>query len=97
MKTQMNGVLVDMEEVFLLHFPKEDVLFSKDEQEMRSVQLAKIAAKGKNAHFSSIILFQDIEGMKTVNTTIEGVNANEVILTKGIKIPTQRILNIDFL
>lgn len=93
----MESVKVEMDEVFLLHFPKEDVLFSRQEQEIRAAQLERIAAKSEKEKCTFNILFQDIEGIKTLSTIVKKVNADEIILSKGIKIPTRRILTIDFI
>lgn len=49
---------------------------------------------GNLEHDKVIILFQDIQGLKKVNTTIWGVTDKEIILKKGVIIPIHRIENI---
>lgn len=96
MRIESNVVLIDTEEIVLLHFPKEDVLFSKDEQASRQLQVEKIAEDEHLKMSTFRILFQDIEGLKAVQTGIWALTQKEVILKKGITIPLQRILKIDY-
>ncbi|WP_070138369.1 hypothetical protein [Crocinitomix algicola] len=92
----MQSVKINRDEVFLLHFPKEDVLFSRDEQALRAEQLKQVRLLLNEKNCKTTILFQDIEGVKTIETTVESINEQEVILSKGVKIPTKRILTIEF-
>jgi len=95
MRTETKIVLIDCEEIVLLHFPKEDVLFSKDEQVQRLNEVQEMMKDEAFAEQLFTIVFQDIEGMKMVATKIWALSEKEVILNKGVKIPLQRILKID--
>ncbi len=97
METDKQIIEIQKEDVFLLHFPDDDILFSKDERKKRERQLDKASALGNIEHHKVKILFQDIEGLKQVHTTIWGVTDTEVILKKGVTIPTQRIYKIQFI
>jgi hypothetical protein len=88
------AVLIDKEEIAQLHFPKEDVLFEKEDLDDRCKKLNNALSIGNLEHAKVTILFQDIEGLKKVDTTIWGVTDKEIILKKGVIIPIHRIENI---
>jgi hypothetical protein len=95
MKTNFDtAVLIEKEEISHLHFPKEDVLFEKEDILQRYGKLNNALSIGNLEHDKVIILFQDIQGLKKVNTTIWGVTDKEIILKKGVIIPIHRIENI---
>jgi uncharacterized protein (UPF0248 family) len=96
MKIEPQTALVDTEEIVLLHFPKEDILFSKDEQAARKAIIEEIQSDNKNKTQTFRIIFQDIEGLKAVESRIWALSEKEVILKKGVTIPIQRILKIDY-
>jgi uncharacterized protein (UPF0248 family) len=95
MKTNIeSAVLIDKDEIALLHFPKEDVLFEKDEVITRYSKLNNALSIGNLEHEKVTILFQDNEGLKKVETTIWSVTDFQIILKKGVIIPIHRIVNI---
>jgi hypothetical protein len=87
-------VLIEKEAIAHLHFPKEDILFEKEDIVLRYKKLNDALSIGNLEHDKVIILFQDIQGLKKVNTTIWGVTDREIILKKGVTIPIHRIENI---
>lgn len=89
-----SSVLIDKEAISHLHFPKEDVLFEREDFDKRYQKLNTALSIGNLEHEKVTILFQDIEGLKRVNTTIWGVTDKEIILKKGVIIPIHRIENI---
>jgi len=95
MRTETNIVWIDCKEIVLLHFPKEDVLFSKDEREQRLNEVLEMMNDEALTDRMFRIVFQDIEGLKMVDTKIWALTEKEVILKKGVTIPLQRILKID--
>lgn len=97
MESLYKSLLVQKEEVASLHFPKEDVLFSKEDQEKRKKILEKAIALGNIEHQKVKIMFQDIEGLKRVETTIWGVTSEAIILKKGVTIPIHRITEIELI
>ena len=96
MKIESQTALVDTEEIVLLHFPKEDILFSKDEQLARKAIIEELQSDNTIKTHTFRIIFQDIEGLKAIVSRIWGLSEKEVILKKGVTIPTQRILKIDY-
>ena len=95
MKTKIeSAVLIEKEAITHLHFPKEDVLFEKEDLDLRYEKLNNALSIGNLEHEKVIILFQDIQGLKKVETTIWGVTDKEIILKKGVIIPIHRIENI---
>lgn len=97
MKSAIKTLTVQKEEVASLHFPKEDVLFSKDDKTKRTHTLNKAIALGNLEHEKVKIIFQDIEGLKQVETTIWGVTSEAIILKKGVVIPIHRIVKIELI
>lgn len=88
--------IVEKETISLLHFPKDDVLFSEEDKAQRMKDLDRAITLGNLEHIKVEILFQDIEGLKKVETTIWGVTDKEVILKKGTIIPIRRIVSIKY-
>lgn len=86
--------LVEKELIGQLHFPSDDVLFSKAEQVNRDLNLKRALSLGNIDHAKVKITFQDIEGTKQVETTIWGVTDKEVILKQGRVIPIRRIIDV---
>ena len=97
MKTNLDIVKVEKESIASLHFPKEDVLFAVEDIHSRKQNLDRAIALGNLEHQKVKILFQDIEGLKQVETTIWGYTEKEVILKKGVIIPVKRIVDINIL
>lgn len=97
METVYKSILVQKEDVADLHFPKEDVLFSKDDKIARQKILERAIALGNIDHEKVKIEFQDIEGIKRVETTIWGVTNEVIILKKGVIIPIHRITEIELI
>ena len=90
-------VLIDKEEINLLHFPKEDVLYRTADKIKREEELKKALSLGNLNHFKVKIFFEDIEGAKSVDTTIWGLTTTSVILKKGVTIPISRVNGIEFI
>lgn len=91
------SLLILKEDVASLHFPKEDVLFLKDDQKKREKRLQDAITLGNIEHEKVKIIFQDIEGLKRVETTIWAVTDKAVVLKKGVVIPIHRIVSIELL
>ena len=84
------------ENVSLLTFPKADVLHSELEQSERERRIIRAMKLGNNKKFKVKIIFEDLEGLKKVETTIWGVTEKNIILKQGTLIPKQRIHEIKF-
>lgn len=85
---------VEKEEIKFLHFPKEDVLFAKEDVDTRNRNLQKAISLGNIGHHKVRILFQDIEGNKQVETTIWGLTDKEIILKQGVILPINRVTDV---
>ncbi len=96
-KIKERGTLIEKEEIAFLHFPKEDVLHVSSDKKDRESELKKALSLGNLDHFKVKIYFQDIEGYKSVDTTIWGLTNTNVILKKGVTIPIARINGIEFI
>lgn len=88
--------LIEKEEIANLHFPKEEVLFDRDEINERTKAVKSAMSLGNLEHYKVKIYFQDIEGPKQVETTIWGVTDSEILLKSHIAIPIKRIVNIKY-
>lgn len=87
---------VAKEEISLLKFPKEDILISIEEKKDRQVKLERALKLGNAYHGKVKILFEDNEGLKTVETTIWGVTDKNILLKRDVLVPVNRIKEIKF-
>ena len=88
--------LVAKEEISLLKFPKEDILISNEEKKDRQAKLERALKLGNAYHGKVKILFEDIEGLKAVETTIWGVTDKNILLKRDVLVPVNRIREIKF-
>ena len=88
--------IVQKEIVQFLHFPQEDVLQIRSEKALRQQKLEKATSVGNLNHTKVGIVFEDIHGLKKIETTIWATTKNNIILKKGSTIPIHRIRNIVF-
>ncbi len=88
--------IVAKENVSQLTFPKSDVLFSEIKQDERKRRIVRAMKLGNNKKFKVKIIFEDMESLKKVETTIWGVTEKNIILKQGTLIPIQRIHEIKF-
>jgi len=91
-----NTTIVAKENVSLLTFPKSDVLPSEHKQLERQRRIVKGMKLGNNKKHKVKIIFEDLESLKKVETTIWGVTEKNIILKKGVLIPIHRIHEIKF-
>lgn len=90
------ATIVAKENVSILSFPKSDVLLSENKQNERKQRVIRAMKLGNNKKFKVKIIFEDIESLKKVETTIWGVTEKNIILKQGILIPLHRIHEIKF-
>ena len=90
------AALVAKENVSQLIFPKSDVLLSGNRQEERKRRVIRAMKLGNNKKHKVKIIFEDLEGLKKVETTIWGVTEKNIILKKGTLIPIPRVHEIKF-
>lgn len=105
MKTQLNPTndlsinstfhqLIEKEEIPHLHFPKEEVLRNHFERFQRDKDLEHAIVLGNIYRFKVKIVFEDIEGTKSVHTTIWGITDQQIILKKNVTVPINRVHQI---
>lgn len=75
------------EQVANLRFTSEEVLDSAEAIKMRKADLEKALKLGNIEHGKIVIIFEDIEGIKQVETTIWGLTDKRIILKQGVVIP----------
>lgn len=89
--------LIQKEIVPYLHFPKNDVLFSESERRARSEKLNKATSAGNLEHTKVKIIFEDMHGLKEIQTTIWATTENNIVLKRGATIPIHRIRDIQYI
>lgn len=87
-------LLIEKENIQGLKFPDNDVLATTDEIKTRCLNLERALKLGNLEHNKIIIVFEDVNGLKQVETTVWGVTDKRVILKQGILIPIHRIHEI---
>lgn len=87
---------IQKEIVPYLHFPKEDVLFSKEEQKIRQEKLNYATVIGNIDHAKVAILFEDMHGLKRIETTVWATTEEDIVLKQGATIPIHRIVDVEF-
>jgi uncharacterized protein (UPF0248 family) len=84
-------VLIDKEVVSELRFPEPDVLFNELSIEKRKQDIDRAVYLGNTEHAKVRIIFQDVTGLKQIETTIWGTTDKRIILKSGMVIPIHRI------
>lgn len=87
-------ITVQKEMISGFRFPEKDVLSSKDDMKIRLADLERALKLGNLEHNKIKIIFEDIDGVKQVETTVWGVTDKRVILKQGIMIPIHCIYEI---
>lgn len=77
-----------------LHFPKEDILKTEQERKERKAKLENAMIIGNLEHVKVAILFEDMHGLKRIETTIWATTEESVVLKKGATIPIHRIVDV---
>jgi len=94
--TTKTVTLVTKEEITDLVFPKTEVLNSIEQQEDRKSRIIRGMQLGNSRKLKVKIIFEDLSGLKRVETTIWGITEKSVILKKGTTIPIHCIHEIKF-
>ena len=87
---------VAKENISQLTFPKEDILTDQIQRIERQKRVERAMTLGNSSKSKVRIVFEDSEGIKTVETTVWGVTDNNIILKKTTIIPIRRIHEIKF-
>lgn len=86
--------LVAKEAIENFQFPETEVLSSSEERAERGYRAEKAMKLGNYFKDKVKIVFEDIEGVKMVETTVWGVTDKKLLLKRGITIPLYRIHEI---
>ena len=86
-----NARLIEKEAIANLQFPKDEVLHDESSRSARFKNLRKATALGNIEHSKVRILFEDVDELKVVHTTIWATGSQNVILKRGVIIPIHRI------
>jgi len=89
-------ITVEKEEIVDFNFPKEDVLDSEPKRKERDSRIKKAMMLGNSYKGKVKIIFEDIEGLKKVETTIWGVTEKNILLKTTIIVPIRSIHEIKF-
>lgn len=95
METATKPQLVEKESISSLHFPKEPLKRTKDEQKILMMKLQKAQTLGNIHHNKIRIQFMDDESLKEVNTTVWALGDDYIVLKKGVFIPINRIVDVE--
>lgn len=90
------NAFIEKEEIAKLFFPKQDVLLTEEERKSRLGELQRAVDLGNEAHYKVVIVFEDTEKKRKVETTIWDVKSDYVVLKGGVKLPVARIHKIKF-
>ncbi len=89
-------LLIEKEEITEFSFPSGDVLASEAERVERQARIKRGTRLGNSMKRKVKIIFEDVEGLKKVETTIWGFTDKNVILKKTTIIPIRRVHEIKF-
>ncbi|HVA98255.1 MAG TPA: hypothetical protein VNG53_05115 [Bacteroidia bacterium] len=78
---------IEKEKISELKFNQREVLPSADSVKHRWHELQRAAKLGNMEHGKIKIIFEDVSGLKEVETTIWAVTDNRIVLKKGVIIP----------
>lgn len=87
-------VLVQKEEIVNFRFPAQEVLLTPDAIKIRRRELERCTTLGNMERNKIKIIFEDIDGLKKVETTIWATTEKSIILKGGVTIPIHRIREI---
>lgn len=88
--------LIEKESIVEFSFPKGDVLETEEQRDERQSRIARGMRLGNGSKGKVKIVFEDVEGLKKVETTIWGFTDKNVILKKTTIIPIRCIHEVKF-
>ncbi len=89
-------IMVAKEEISNLKFPLEEVILDLEKRNDLKRELEKGLKLGNAYHGKVKILFEDSEGLKSVETTIWGITDKNILLKQTTLIPIRRVHGIKF-
>jgi hypothetical protein len=88
--------LIEKEIISNLMFPKDEVLKDEHAQQNRRTTLENAMKLGNNHRHKAMIIFEDSENLKRVETTVWGVTDKWILLKRGLVIPISRVHAVNF-
>ena len=85
---------VEKETIAGLTFPEQEVLLGQEQINNRQYEAERAMKLGNYFKDKVKIIFEDIEGMKMVETTIWGVIDKRLLLKRGLVLPLYRVHEI---
>ena len=89
-------LLVEKEKITEISFPNLDVISELKDRSLRTQKIHRATSLGNIENYKVHIIFQDQESVKKVYTTIWAHTQENIVLKKGIIIPVNRIVDIQF-
>jgi hypothetical protein len=89
-------LLIEKEEIKEFKFPEGDVLKTEEERAERQSRILKGTQLGNRMKRKVKIIFEDVDGLKKVETTIWGFTDKNVILKKTTIIPIRCVHEVKF-
>lgn len=88
---------IDKEDIEFLIFPQKPIRLKTRLEQKKIIKRLENATILGNVHHSKVIItFQDSIGLKKVNTTIWATGEKYIVLKRGVIIPINRIVQINF-
>ena len=95
-RVQDTTQLIEKESIVEFSFPKGDVLVTEEQRKERQSRIKRGMRLGNSLKRKVKIIFEDVEGLKKVETTIWGFTDKNVILKKTTIIPIRCIREVKF-
>jgi hypothetical protein len=89
-------ILIEKEEITEFSFPVGDVLTTEEGREERQARIQRGMRLGNSMKGKVKIIFEDVDGLKKVETTIWGFTDKNIILKKTTIIPIRCVHEIKF-
>ena len=97
MADKLTPIIVSKESIADMNFPSEDVLQTADAIQTRKTDLERATTLGNVEQNKTKIIFEDIDGLKQVETTIWATTDKRIVLKGGVVIPINRIHQVKFI
>lgn len=93
---QVTTPLVEKESIVEFSFPQGDLLGTEEKRDERQARIEKGMHLGNASKGKVKIIFEDVDGLKKVETTIWGFTDKNVILKRTTIIPIRCIHEVKF-
>ncbi|MCS6980180.1 MAG: hypothetical protein N2050_02180 [Flavobacteriales bacterium] len=90
----MKPVVVPKESIAHLRFPRHDVLPDGESRKERFEKLHKAMLLGNGYKVKVTLVFEDLEGLKAVETTVWETSEDNVLLKGNVHLPVHVIRDV---